>query len=177
MTFEDNLHACRALARERLAGWKAERERRIKAEEERDKWRKIASDAEKDADEAEENLLVFKAAQAFSDPRPLTADDITDEMVERAREVLAREDWVHPFDPETADMFDREEHADATRVIIATLTAALTEPPARPEGAERFDPVVDAAIRGHSDITSPDVVRAISDAIAAHLADPTRKEA
>ena len=161
MTFEDNLHACRALARERLAGWKAERERRIKAEEERDKWRKIASDAEKDADEAEENLLVFKAAQAFSDPRPLTADDITDEMVGRVRD----------------RMHERGMGFLSSYSIRELLIVALTEPPARPEGAERFDPVIDAAIRGHSDITSPSVVRAISDAIAAHLTDPTRKKA
>ena len=55
--------------------------------------------------------------------------------------------------------------------------AVRKNPSPRKTMAERFDPVVDSAIRGHSDITSPVVVRAISDAIAEDLADPTRKEA
>ena len=91
--------------------------------------------------------------------RPLTPDDITDEMVERGRSAY----WGPTYG------------GNVNERVRAILTAALA--PARPEGAERFDPVVDAAIRGYSDITSPDVVRAISDAIAEDLTDPTRKEA
>ena len=93
-------------------------------------------------------------------PRPLTPDVITDEMVERGRDYMS--------------INTGQTHTH--KAIRGVLTAALTEPPARPKGAERFDLVVDAAIRGHSDITSPVVVRAISDAIAAHLTDPTRKD-
>lgn len=103
-------------------------------------------------------LPIVEAAEA----RPLTPDAITDEMVDRAHRSLIS-------------------HHGYGRIlrsqVCEALTAALTEPPARPEGAERFDPVVDAAIRGYSDITSPDVVRAISDAIAEDLIDPARKEA
>ena len=98
----------------------------------------------------------------LGEPRRLTPDAITGEMVDRAHRSLIG-------------------HHGYGRIlrsqVCEALTAALTEPPARPEGAERFDPVVDAAIRGYSDITSPDVVRAISDAIAEDLTDPTRKEA
>lgn len=52
-------------------------------------------------------------------PRPLTADDITDEMVERAWDFLTGvgETWSH-------------------HEVLALLRAALTEPPPRPEGAE-----------------------------------------
>ena len=38
--------------------------------------------------------------------------------------------------------------------------------PARPEGAEELDEFVDRSIRGCSDITSPETVRAISDGLA-----------
>ena len=103
--------------------------------------------------------------------RPLTPDAITDEMIERGAWQYVEEGYVSwRQTPETVKNNARES-------VRGILRAALTEPPARPEGAERFDPVVDAAIRGYSDITSPDVVRAISDAIAEDLIDPTRKEA
>ena len=122
----------------------------------------------RERDEARANAYNWKAtaevwekSAARVEPRPLTPDAITDEMVERGRDYMS--------------INTGQTHTH--KAIRGVLTAALTEPPARPKGAERFDLVVDAAIRGHSDITSPDVVRAISDAIAAHLADPTRKEA
>ena len=56
-------------------------------------------------------------------PRPLTPDAITDEMVKRARVA-----WLGANINLTPDGFVRE-----------ILTAALTEPPARPEGAERWE--------------------------------------
>lgn len=105
-----------------------------------------------------------RADQLADTPRPLPPDAITDEMVERAREVLAREHWVQSFDPEAADMFDREDHADATRVIIATLTAALTEPPKRPEGAEGIEALVEESLSG--DALSDAQVRALADFLA-----------
>ena len=58
-----------------------------------------------------------------ADPRPLTPDAITDEMVERGRVAY----WGSTYGG-TAD-----------GRVRAILTAALTEPPARPEGAERWE--------------------------------------
>ena len=56
-------------------------------------------------------------------PRPLTPDAITDEMVERARSAY--------WGPTYGGSVDER--------VRAILTAALTEPPARPEGAERWE--------------------------------------
>ena len=67
----------------------------------------------KRAEKAEKDLT-----QAADTPRPLTPDAITDEMVERALVVNA------DLRPET---------------VRRMLTAALTEPPARPEGADRWE--------------------------------------
>ena len=63
-----------------------------------------------------------KRARAAEQPRPLTPDAITDEMVERALVVNA------DLRPET---------------VRRMLTAALTEPPARPEGAEDIEAAFD----------------------------------
>lgn len=57
-----------------------------------------------------------------------------------------------------------EDHASAAPDGERRLLDPPT--PKRPDGAETFDPIVDAAIRGHSEITAPDVVHAISDALA-----------
>ena len=62
-------------------------------------------------------------ALAASDPRPLTPDAITDEMVERGRSAY--------WGPTYGGSVDER--------VRAILTAALTEPPARPEGAERWE--------------------------------------
>ena len=78
---------------------------------------------------------------------------ITDEMVERARNAPSFDGRLSP----------------TPRLVREMLTAALTEPPARPDGAEQFDAIVDSAIRGHSDITDPAVVRAISNALAEEM--------
>lgn len=101
------------IIRVRNAEIAALRKRAEKAEKERDEWEKIARTAERDADEAEEN------------PRPLTADDITYEMVKRAQREEERQcgDWAAPT---------------AMRRILA---AALTEP-TRPEGAEKVEVVL-----------------------------------
>ena len=64
-----------------------------------------------------------RADQLADTPRPLTPDAITDEMVERARSAY----WGPTYGGEVNER------------VRAILTAALTEPPARPEGAERWE--------------------------------------
>ena len=66
-------------------------------------------------------------ALADAEPRPLTPDAITDEMVERARNVQSFEGRLSP----------------TPRLVREMLTAALTEPPARPEGAEGIEAAFD----------------------------------
>lgn len=78
---------------------------------------------------------------------PLTADDITAEMIERGFTVLTTTTRIgRPF-------------------VRELLEAALTKP-TRPEGAAALDDLVDRSIRGCSDITSPDTVRHIADGLA-----------
>ena len=62
-------------------------------------------------------------ARAAEQPRPLTPDAITDEMVERGRSAY----WGPTYGGSVVGR------------VRAILTAALTEPPARPEGAERWE--------------------------------------
>ena len=64
-----------------------------------------------------------KRARAAEQPRPLTPDAITDEMVERARRAPSFDGRLSP----------------THRLVREMLTAALTEPPKRPEGAERWE--------------------------------------
>src|SRR5699024_8405131 len=122
------------------------RKRAEKAERERDQARASAYNWEATAGEWEKRALAAES-------RPLTADDISDEMVERARNAPSFDGRLSP----------------TPRLVREMLTAALTEPPARPDGAEQFDAIVDSAIRGHSDITDPAVVRAISNALAEEM--------
>ena len=92
-----------------------------------------------------------KRARAAEQPRPLTPDALTDEMVERALMVNA------DLRPET---------------VRRMLTAALTEPPARPEGAEDIERLIrDAEIEGQGADNE-----ALANYLAARLTDPTRKE-
>ena len=65
--------------------------------------------------------------------RPLTADDITYEMVERALAVERREYDGYTTEPET---------------MRELLTAALTEP-TRPEGAEEIEAVIRKVVPSH----------------------------
>ena len=97
--------------RERDEAWADRNDalRREKAEQDR-------ADRAKRERDAAVNSALFAAA-----PRPLTADDITDEMVERALMV-------------NADLFPK--------TVRRMLTAALTEPPTRPEGAEKVEAVL-----------------------------------
>src|SRR5699024_11177820 len=67
--------------------------------------------------------------QLTDTPRPLPPDAITNEMVERARRRF--------------EELDREMgYMRSSWVFWQVLTAALTEPPARPEGAEKVEAVL-----------------------------------
>lgn len=119
--------------------WKAERERE-KAERERDEALASVRVLARDNIECYER---FRAAE----PRPLTPDAITDEMVKRG---------VEKFRSLPTAM---SAHA---RVSII-LTAALTEPPARPEGAEEIEFLIADRLGG--DVPG-DVIRVLADEIA-----------
>ena len=86
-----------------------------KAEQERDHLAVVLAATTRQRDEADKR-----------NPRPLTADDITYEMVERALAVERREYDGYTTEPET---------------MRELLTAALTEP-TRPEGAEKVEAVL-----------------------------------
>ena len=65
-------------------------------------------------------------ALADAESRPLTPDDITDEMVERGRSAY----WGPTYGGSVVGR------------VRAILAAALTEPPARPEGAEELGELI-----------------------------------
>ena len=88
-----------------------------KAERERDEARANAYNWEATAEEWEK-----RAVRAES--HPLTPDAITNEMVERGQDAY----WGNERTVEGR--------------VRAILTAALTEPPARPEGAEKVEAVL-----------------------------------
>ena len=95
-------------------------------------------------------------ALADAESRPLTPDDITDEMVERARNAPSFDGRLSP----------------TPRLVREMLTAALTEPPARPEGAEDIERLIrDAENEGQGADNE-----ALANYLAARLTDPTRKE-
>lgn len=93
-------------------------------------------------------------ARLQENPRPLTADD---EMLSRAvLEARKHENTRAAFHSE----------------IQAILTAALTPPPARPEGAEEIQSLIrDAENEGQGADNE-----ALADYLAARLTDPTAKE-
>ena len=64
-------------------------------------------------------------AIAAYEPRPLTPDAITDEMVRRALDATGCRQTVV--------------NSSTVNIMRQALTAALTEPPKRPEGAERWE--------------------------------------
>ena len=119
------------IIRVRNAEIAALRKRAEKAEQERDEARRHEC-SDLDAHwRLDETLASLKEANATvaslraAQPRPLTADDITDEMVKRAQREEERQcgDWAAPT---------------AMRHILA---AALTEP-TRPKGAEKVEAVL-----------------------------------
>ena len=103
----------------------------------------------------------------LAEPRPLTPDAITDAMVERAVRAYATRRWN-----DGAEGYLTHAHNDAMR---EALTAALTEPPARPEGAEEWEDWLIETLP-HESMPDEDIAL-LADQIAAHLTDPTRKEA
>lgn len=80
-------------------------------------------------------------------PRPLTPDAITDEMVERARAAYQDAPVSQSLNDDIRDM----------------LTAALTEPPARPEGAEDIERLLTEDL---GDFSPPVTPEAIADLLA-----------
>ena len=118
-------------------------------------------------DALEEAVRERDEALADAESRPLAPDAIADEMVERASHCLAMQQMPTPYslDPDvTADKF----YDDARDV----LHAALTEPPARPEGAEDIERLIrDAENEGQGADNE-----ALANYLAARLTDPTRKE-
>ena len=118
------------IIRVRNAEIAALRKRAEKAEQERDEARRHEC-SDLDAHwRLDETLASLKEANATvaslraAQPRPLTADDITDEMIERGRAAFWGGDLTI---------------AGRVRQV---LTAALTEPPTRPEGAEKVEAVL-----------------------------------
>ena len=93
-----------------------------------------------------------------AESRPLTPDAITDEMVKRALGANGQ--------PETSV------DSPSGRRMRHILTAALTEPPKRPEGAEDIERLIrDAENEGQGADNE-----ALANYLAARLTDPTRKE-
>lgn len=84
------------------------------------------------------------------DLRPLTAGDITDEMVERARNAPSFDGRLSP----------------TPRLVREMLTAALTEPPARPEGARELETVI--GLNAGKWTSGPEDVRALADLLASN---------
>ena len=97
----------------------------------------------------------YKDALEKAESRPLTPDDITDEMVRRGAqaETPAGTRYLRPHE------------------VLEVLTAALTEP-TRPEGAEDIERLIrDAENEGQGADNE-----ALANYLAARLTDPTRKE-
>ena len=100
----------------------------------------------------------YKDALEEAESRPLTPDAITDEMIKRALGANGQ--------PETSV------DSPSGRRMRHILTAALTEPPKRPEGAEDIERLIrDAENEGQGADNE-----ALANYLAARLTDPTRKE-
>ena len=106
------------IIRVRNAEIAALRKRAEKAEQERDEYRAMHSKQIKTIARLQENT------------RPLTADDITDEMVERAYA------WG-------------EGNSIAPRAGMRALLAAALAEPSRPEGAEEIEAVIRKVVPSH----------------------------
>ena len=87
----------------------------------------------------------YKDALEKAESRPLTPDAITDEMVERGRSAY----WGPTYGGSVVGR------------VRAILAAALTEPPARPEGAEKVEAVLHQYWSG--DINGDDLANRIAE--------------
>ena len=83
-------------------------------------WKRVVREYKDALEKAEQER---DKALADAESRPLTPDAITDEMIERGRSAY----WGPTFGLNVQER------------VRAILTAALIEPPARPEGAERWE--------------------------------------
>ena len=133
------------IIRVRNAEIAALRKRAEKAEQERDEARRHEC-SDLDAHwRLDETLASLKEANATvaslraAQPRPLTADDITDEMERRLIRKGVEFGWFTE-----SDINDRDTR-DKTRSLLA---AALTEP-TRPEGAEKVEAVIRKVVPSH----------------------------
>ena len=92
-------------------------------------WRVDWADAEWEfaSVSAEDREWYGRVAEAVLGAAYRTPDAITDEMVERARNAPSFDGRLSP----------------SPGLVREMLTAALTEPPARPEGAEKIDGIVE----------------------------------
>lgn len=94
-------------------------------------------------------------------PAPLTPDAITDEMVERGARVLADWDGAGGWGtPQWGGEIPESAYIHGAR---KALTAALTEPPARPEGAEEIEALLTEDL---GDFRPPATPEAIADLLA-----------
>ena len=93
-----------------------------------------------------------RADQLADTPRTLTPDAITDEMVERVRR------WVLGL------RSGGVVYLGTKRAVREMFEDALTEPPARPEGAEGIEALVEKSLSG--DALSDAQVRALADFLA-----------
>ena len=107
-----------------------------------------------------------RADQLADKPRPLTPGAFTDEMVLRYLN--------HSWGATESNIAAFE--VNEVRAAHAALTAALTEPPARPEGAEDIERLLMDADREGGEAYRADGYAGIADYLAARLTDPTRKE-
>ena len=82
-----------------------------------------------------ENATADAMVKHAAESRPLTPDAITDEMVERAGGTYVNALRNRGYIASMKDSHTRE-------VFREALTAALTEPPARPEGAEDIEAII-----------------------------------
>ena len=114
-----------------------------------------AHNAREDQRAIDEQAALIDTLRA-ENPRPLTADDITDEMVERG-----------------AERFRGLPTALSAHARVRTIIrAALTPPPSRPEGAEELQALIRQAEAEGEGADN----EALANYLAARLIDPTVKE-
>lgn len=109
---------------------------------------------------SDERLAFFRWVPV-QESRPLTPDDITDEMIERGMTF-----WRMAFPYETT----RES-------MTSLLEAALTEPPARPEGAEDIEAVLAEEYDGDGEILSAIEWRHAADFLAERFTITPKEQA
>lgn len=123
----------------------------IMVQQQRDHLRATLATTARQRDEADKRA-------ATASPRPLTADELTDDAIRRARVA-----WL-----ENAQY----EGCPSAPTIRAMFAAALTPPPSRPEGAEELQALI---LQAEAEGEGADN-EALANYLAARLTDPTVKE-